>query len=428
MKIKKFYDVIVIGGGASGMFAAGCAAKNGADTLLLERNNQLGKKLSITGKGRCNITNIGEINDFIDSYRKNGKFLYRSFTRFFNHDLIAFFNNYEVRTKVERGGRVFPVSDNSESIVNVLRKYLRTNKVTLGLNLRVKEIMIYGNETGENKLETYKVEGIKLCIKKEIIKTGKVILATGGLSYPRTGSTGDGYRMAEKLGHSIVSLKPALVPLETKEGFVKDLQGLALKNVNVTLFSNGRKIECEFGEMLFTHFGISGPIILKISGSVVEHLRKNEEVIVAINFKPALDKKKLSNRFLRERKEFGLKSVNNAMKNILPQRLVPVFLKMADVNGSKKFKQITHREKEKIIDLLTNFKLKITKPRPIDEAIITRGGISLNEINPYTMESKKVKGLYFCGEIIDIDGKTGGYNLQMAFSTAFLSAGSVDNS
>ena len=428
MKIKKFYDVIVIGGGASGMFAAGCAAENGADTLLLERNNHMGKKLSITGKGRCNITNIGEINDFIDSYGKKGKFLYRSFTRFFSHDLIAFFNSYEVRTKVERGGRVFPVSDNSESIVNVLRKYLKANKVTLGLNLRVKEIMIHGNETGENKLKTYKVEGVKLCNREEIIKTGKAILATGGLSYPRTGSTGDGYRMAEKLGHSIVSLKPALVPLETKEGFVKDLQGLALKNVSVTLFSNGRKIECEFGEMLFTHFGISGPIILKISGSVVEQLRKNEEVIVSINFKPALDEKKLSDRFLRERKEFGLKSVNNVMKNFLPQRLVPVFLKMADVNGSKKFKQITHQEKEKIIDLLTNFKLKITKPRPIDEAIITRGGISLNEINPYTMESKKVKGLYFCGEIIDIDGKTGGYNLQMAFSTAFLSAGSVDNS
>lgn len=428
MKIKKFYDVIVIGGGASGMFAAGCAAENGADTLLLERNNHMGKKLSITGKGRCNITNIGEINDFIDSYGKKGKFLYRSFTRFFSHDLIAFLNSYEVRTKVERGGRVFPVSDNSESIVNVLRKYLKANKVTLGLNLRVKEIMIHGNETGENKLKTYKVEGVKLCNREEIIKTGKAILATGGLSYPRTGSTGDGYRMAEKLGHSIVSLKPALVPLETKEGFVKDLQGLALKNVSVTLFSNGRKIECEFGEMLFTHFGISGPIILKISGSVVEQLRKNEEVIVSINFKPALDEKKLSDRFLRERKEFGLKSVNNVMKNFLPQRLVPVFLKMADVNGSKKFKQITHQEKEKIIDLLTNFKLKITKPRPIDEAIITRGGISLNEINPYTMESKKVKGLYFCGEIIDIDGKTGGYNLQMAFSTAFLSAGSVDNS
>ncbi len=428
MKINKFYDVIVIGGGASGMFAAGCAAANGADTLLLERNNKLGKKLSITGKGRCNITNIGEINDFIDIYGKNGKFLYRAFTKFFNQDLIAFFNHYDVSTKVERGGRVFPVSDDSESIVNVLRKYIKTNKVILGLNLRVKEIMITDNKTGENKFGKYKVKGIRLFERKEVIKTGKVILATGGLSYPRTGSTGDGYKMAEKLGHTIVPLKPALVPLETKEDFVKDLQGLALKNVSVTVFANGRKIDWEFGEMLFTHFGISGPVILKMSGLVVEHLSKNEEVSVVINFKPALDKKKLSDRFLREKKEFGLKSVSNVMKNFLPHRLVPVFLKLANVSSIKKFKQITHQEKEKIIDLLTNFKLKVTKPRPIDEAVITRGGISLNEINPYTMESKKVKGLYFCGEIIDIDGKTGGYNLQMAFSTAFLSAESESNS
>lgn len=418
----------MIGGGASGMFAAGYSAANGANTLLLERNNKLGKKLSITGKGRCNITNIGEINDFIDIYGKNGKFLYRAFTKFFNQDLIAFFNHYDVSTKVERGGRVFPVSDDSESIVNVLRKYIKTNKVTLGLNLRVKEIKITDNKTGENKFGKYKVKGIRLFERKEVIKTGKVILATGGLSYPRTGSTGDGYKMAERLGHTIVPLKPALVPLETKEDFVKDLQGLALKNVNVTVFANGRKIDWEFGEMLFTHFGISGPVILKMSGLVVEHLGKNEEVSVAINFKPALDKKKLIDRFLREKKEFGLKSVNNVMKNFLPQRLVPVFLKLANISSIKKFKQITHQEEEKIIDLLTNFKLKITKPRPIDEAVITRGGISLNEINPYTMESKKVKGLYFCGEIIDIDGKTGGYNLQMAFSTAFLSAESESNS
>lgn len=418
----------MIGGGASGMFAAGCSAANGATTLLLERNNNLGKKLSITGKGRCNITNIGEINEFIDIYGKNGKFLYRAFTKFFNQDLIAFFNHCDVNTKVERGGRVFPVSDDSESIVNVLRKYIKTNKVTLGLNLRVREIMITDNKTGENKFGKYKVKGIRLFERKEVIKTGKVILATGGLSYPRTGSTGDGYKMAEKLGHTIVPLKPALVPLETKEDFVKDLQGLAVKNVSVTVFANGRKIDWEFGEMLFTHFGISGPVILKMSGLIVEYLDKNEEVSVAINFKPALDKKKLIDRFLRERKEFGLKSVNNVMKNFLPQRLVPVFLKLANISSIKKFKQITHQEEEKIIDLLTNFKLKVTKPRPIDEAVITRGGISLNEINPYTMESKKVKGLYFCGEIIDIDGKTGGYNLQMAFSTAFLSAESESNS
>ncbi len=420
---KKFYDVIVIGGGASGMFAAGCAAAKGADTLLLEKTNQLGKKLSITGKGRCNLTNIGEVNDFIESYGKNGKFLYRSFKNFFNQSLIAFFNSYGIETKVERGGRIFPVSDNSESIVNALRNYLKENKVTLGLNLQVKEIVLGDNKTDRNN----KVIGIKLSERKEIIKTDKVILATGGLSYPKTGATGDGYRMAKKLGHSIVSLTPALVPLETKEDFVKDLQGLALKNVSVTVFTNGRKIGEDFGEMLFTHFGLSGPIILKMSSLVIEHLNKNQEVSIVINFKPALDEKKLADRLLRETKNFGLKSVNNVMKNFLPRKLVPVFLKLANINTDKKFKQITHQEKEKIINLLTNFSLKITKSRPIDEAIITKGGISLKEINPYTMESKKIKGLYFCGEIIDLDGKTGGYNLQLAFSTAHLAAQSAFN-
>ncbi|MCK4532602.1 NAD(P)/FAD-dependent oxidoreductase [bacterium] len=421
---KKIYDVIVIGGGASGMFTAGCAAAKGAETLLLERNHQLGKKLSITGKGRCNLTNVGEINDFIDSYGKNGKFLYRAFTRFFNQDLIAFFNRYGVSTKVERGGRVFPVTDNSESIVNALRRYLQENKVNLGLNLQVKEIVLDDNKTDGNN----KVIGIKIGGRKEIIKADKIILATGGLSYPKTGSTGDGYRMAKKLGHSIVSLMPALVPLETKEDFVKDLQGLALKNVSVTAFADGRKIIREFGEMLFTHFGLSGPVILKMSSLVVKHLNEKEEVSISINFKPALDREKLVDRLLRESKKFGLKSVNNVMKNFLPLRLVPVFLKMANINSDKKFKQITHQEKEKIINLLTDFSLKITKSRPIDEAIITRGGISLKEINPYTMESKRIKGLYFCGEIIDLDGKTGGYNLQMAFSTAYLAAESTVNS
>lgn len=422
---KKFYDVIVIGGGASGMFAAGCTAAKGADSLLLERNHQFGKKLNITGKGRCNLTNIGEINDFIVCYGKNGKFLYRAFTRFFNQDLIAFFNGDGIETKVERGGRVFPVSDNSESIVNALRNYLQENKVTLGFNLQVEEIIVNDNKSSESKGGKHKVRGVKLSKSKEIIETDKVILATGGLSYPKTGSTGDGYRMAKKIGHSIVPLTPALVPLETKEDFVKDLQGLALKNVSVTVFADGRKIGREFGEMLFTHFGLSGPIILKMSSLVVEHLNKNEEVSVSINFKPALDREKLVGRLFRETKNFGLKSVNNVMKNFLPLRLVPVFLKLANINSDKKFKQITHQEKEKIINLLTNFSLKIIKSRPIEEAIITRGGISLKEINPYTMESKKVTGLYFCGEIIDLDGKTGGYNLQLAFSTAHLAAESA---
>ncbi len=407
------YNVIVIGGGASGVFAAACAAEKGAKVLLIERNNQLCKKLLITGKGRCNLTNRGNIKDFITSYGNNGKFLYRAFREFFNDDLIDFFRRYGVQTKIEQGGRIFPVTDDSFSIVIALKKYLDENKVTIKLNSRVKEIVV--SNIGTDK----KIEGVRLN-NKSIIKTDKIILATGGLSYPQTGSTGDGYSMAKRLGHSVTLLYPSLVPLETKETFVRNLQGLPLKNVTVTAFSNNKKIGTEFGEMLFTHFGVSGPIILKLSRIICERLVKNEQVVISINLKPALDKIKLRNRLIREFSNLKLKSIKNVMNNLLPKNLVPIFIKLSGIADNKKSNQITKKEREEIIDLLADFRLEITKSRPISEAIITKGGISLTEINPYTMESRLIKGLYFCGEIIDIDGITGGFNLQAAFSTAYL--------
>jgi hypothetical protein len=412
------YDVIVIGGGASGVFAAGRAAERGAKSLLIERNSQLCKKMLITGKGRCNLTNSGEMRDFIISYRENGKFLYRAFREFFNHNLIDFFERYGVETKIERGGRVFPVSDNSISVVRALRRYISENAAAIKLNTRVKEVIIT-TVSGEKK-----VQGVRLD-NRSIIEAGKVIIATGGLSYPQTGSTGDGYRMAKKGGHSVTSLRPGLVPLETKEKFVKDLQGLSLKNVAVTVFSNGEKLCAEFGEMLFTHFGVSGPIILELSGKICERLAENESVVISINFKPALSRAKLEKRLLREFSSLRLKSIRNVMTRLLPGSLISVFVELTGIPPDKKSNQITASEREKIIDLLTDFRLEIVRSRPIREAIITRGGVSLKEINPYTMESRLVRGLYFCGEVIDIDGVTGGFNLQAAFSTGYLAGSSA---
>jgi len=413
------YDVVVIGGGAAGIVAAGRAAQGGAKVLLLERNRSLGKKLLITGKGRCNITNIGEIADFIENYGKNGKFLYRAFSEFFNQDLISFFERYGVETKVERGGRVFPATDNSQTVLTALQKYLADNGAAVRYDSRVAEIVV-SERTGSDKKNTkLEVKGIKLK-GGDIVESGRVVLATGGLSYPLTGSSGDGYEMAHRLGHTIAPLRPALVPLETKRNFVKELQGLSLKNVEASILVNKKKVASEFGEMLFTHFGISGPIILKLSGLVCEYLESGAEVLISINFKPALDQGTLTGRLLREFKASGRKALSTVIKNLLPQKLAPIFVELAGIEGNKKCSQVTAAERNRILELLTDFRLQVKKPRPIDEAIVTRGGIALDEIDPRTMESKKVKGLFFCGEIVDIDGATGGYNLQAAFSTGFL--------
>ncbi|MCB4790299.1 MAG: NAD(P)/FAD-dependent oxidoreductase [Elusimicrobia bacterium] len=403
------YDVVVIGAGASGMMAAGRAGELGKKVLLIERNDVPGKKLLITGKGRCNLTNTGDLNEFVESFGKNGRFLYRAFSEFFNQELIEFFKKYGVETKVERGGRVFPISDDSNDIVRALEKYLKNSGVAVRYNSRLKDVFVKENS----------VIGIKLH-DETVIRAPKAVVATGGLSYPATGSTGDGYELARKLAHTVVEPRASLVPLETTENFIKDIQGLSLKNVEVSLYSNNKKIDSEFGEMLFTHFGISGPTVLKISNKAVVCLDKKEKVEVSINLKPKLDREILDKRLIREFEENSLKSIKNVMKNLLPQSLIPVFIKLLALPEDKKCNQINSNERTKITGLLMDLRLHIKKARPISEAIITKGGIALNEIDPHTMESKIIKGLYFCGEIIDIDGCTGGYNLQAAFSTGYL--------
>jgi len=396
------------------MLAAGRAAEKGSRVLLIERNDRLGRKLAITGKGRCNVTNSGDIPHFIESYGRNGKFLYRALTEFSNRDLVSFLEERGVATKEERGGRIFPASDDSETVVRALERYLREREVSVALGSRVERIVLDPSSGA--------VAGVALRGREGTIEARAVILATGGLSYPATGSTGDGYAMAGKLGHTIVAPRPALVPLETRETFAKDLQGLSLENVRVTAFGNGTKLASEFGDMLFTHFGVSGPVILKMSALVVERLDAKERVEISINLKPALDETKLEARLMREFAGSGKKVLSTVMRSLLPKALIPVFVGLSGVSGDKRCNQITGDERKKLVKLFMDFRLAIRRARPIDEAIITRGGIALDEINPRTMESKKVKGLFLCGEVIDIDGNTGGYNLQAAFSTAHLAA------
>jgi predicted Rossmann fold flavoprotein len=402
-----FYDVIVIGAGAAGMMAAGRAAEMGARVLLMEKMPRVGLKLGITGKGRCNLTNQGDIQLFLESYSPDGHFLRNCFSRFFNQELMNFFEERGVPLVVERGGRVFPKSNRALDVVSALMVYLKENKVDLTKDQPVQSILV----------QSGKVEGIKSL--KGNIKARAVVLATGGASYPGTGSTGDGYRFAQQAGHTITPIRPYLIPLVIKEAWVKDLQGLALKNVSATIYTGGVKGPSEFGEMLFTHFGISGPIILTLSGRVVDIL-KNGRVEISINLKPALTPEQLDERLKRELKAHHLKGFRAILKMLLPNRIIPIFLALANISGDKKGNQISAEERLRMRTLLTDLRMAVTGPRPLEEAIITAGGVHLKEVNPKTMESKIVSGLFLCGEILDIQGKTGGYNLQSAFSTGWV--------
>lgn len=387
--------------------AAGRAGELGKRVLILEKMGRVGVKLSLTGKGRCNLTNSGDLQTFINHYRHNGKFLYNAFAKFFNDDLISFFESRGLPLVEERGRRIFPASNRAQEVVRVLREYALGHNARLQIHSPVEEILV----------KQGKIRGV-ICAAEEILAP-RVILATGGASYPQTGSTGDGYRMAEKLGHSISPLKPALVPLETEEEFVKDLQGLSLKNVKVALFSSGCKIEEEFGEMLFTHYGVSGPIILSLSGRAVEEMAQGH-VELAIDFKPALSWEEVEARLIREIQTHHRKEIANILTLLLPQRLVPIFVRRSGLALHLKAHDLRVAERKKIVALLKNWRMTIKKSRPIAEAIVTAGGVEVKEINPATMESKLVPGLYFCGEVIDVDGQTGGYNLQAAFSTGWV--------
>jgi len=402
--------VIVIGAGAAGMMAALKAAEQGAEVLLLEKMAAPGRKILITGKGRCNFTNRCELADFPKFFPNNGAFLYSALRAFGNQELIDFFANRGVLSKVERGGRLFPISDKASDIVEALTKAVRQAGVKIITNRSVQSIH------GKDGRITGVISG------SETFPADAVVLATGGLSYPGTGSTGDGYRMAKELGHSVTPLTPALVPLETVETWVKELQGLSLKNVEATVRVDGRKVDDDFGEMLFTHFGISGPIILSLSQAVSKALKQvpKPEIFVDINLKPALAPETLDKRLQRDFTAFARKQFKNALGDLLPAKLIPVIINLCGIQPDKFVHQITREERTRLVGLLQNLRLSIRGTRPVAEAVVTAGGVEVKEVNPKTMESRLVDGLFFAGEILDFDGYTGGFNLQAAFSTGFV--------
>lgn len=404
------YDGIVIGGGPAGMFAAIMAAQQGQRVLLIERNNRLGKKLLITGKGRCNVTNHCTAAEVLQNVPRNGRFLYSSMENFPPEQVISFFEEHGCPLKTERGNRVFPISDKSVSILECLQNEIRRTGVKMQTG-RVREII--SDENG--------VAGVKT--EQQTIPTRWVILATGGVSYPLTGSTGDGYAMAEAMGHTIVAPQGSLVPLETEGNDCQDMQGLSLRNVAVKLLNGkGKVLFKDFGELLFTHYGISGPTVLSASC----HL-KGEGCRLLIDLKPALDEGKLNDRILRDLEMYRNRSMENALTDLLPRSMIPVVLRKLNVPCDLQANSLTKQQRRALVELLKAFPVKITGKRPVAEAIITSGGIKTSEIDPKTMESKKVKGLFFAGEIIDCDAYTGGFNLQIAWATAYAAAQAVKN-
>ena len=401
--------VVVVGGGAAGLMAAGFAAQNGAQALVLEKMKRPARKILITGKGRCNLTNKAPVREFLRHYNKNGRFLRPSFTHFFSGDLIDFFEQRGVKCITERGGRIFPESENARDIVDALVSWSKKQGAKIQTASPISEIFAeYG-----------KVRGVRLKNGKEIFADA-VILATGGASYPATGSTGDGYRAAKQLGHTIVPIRPALVPVETSGKTASSLQGLSLKNVNVSVWYDDKKQGEQFGELLFTHFGLSGPAILTLSRTIVDAIREGKKVEVSIDLKPALDMKKLDARLLRDLDNYGKKKIENILKGLLPSALIPVCLQQTGISGESRGNRLNSEQRKQLRLWLKDFRLLLSKPRGFDEAIVTAGGVDTKEVDPRTMESRIIKNLYFAGEILDIDGDTGGYNLQAAFSTGAL--------
>lgn len=400
-------SIIVIGGGPAGMMAAYAAAGNGHKVTLLEQNEKLGKKLFITGKGRCNITNASDTDTLFSNVMRNRKFLYSAFYAFGNEQVVDFFREQGLETKVERGNRVFPVSDHSSDVIAALKKALNQRNVTVRLNACVKGTDFAGP-----------VKKVRLSDGKTLMADA-VIIATGGCSYPSTGSTGDGYRFAEESGHKLVRQTPSLVPFETKEIWVKELQGLSLRNVGMSIYNEKKKLDEDFGEMLFTHFGVSGPLVLSASARIRPE-QFSHELQMYIDLKPALDDAQLDKRILRDFDEAKNRQFKNALGHLLPAKLIPVMVGLSGIHPDTKVNEITKGERQTLVSLFKRLPLTVTGLRDWNEAIITKGGVSVKDVNPSTMESKLVPGLYFCGEVLDLDALTGGYNLQIAWSTGYL--------
>ena len=401
--------VLIIGAGAAGLMAAVSAAEAGAQVTVLEKMSSPGRKLLITGKGRCNITNACEVAELIANMPGNGRFLHSAYRAFNNLDLINWMNSHGVATKVERGGRIFPVSDKAADVVNAFVRTLGKLNVTILTGQAVQKLII-------------DEKGVQGAVTDSGTYTGDaVIIATGGATYPGTGSSGDGYKLARQAGHTVTAIKPSLVPLEVGEEWIGELQGLSLKNVTATALVGGKKVAEDFGEMLFTHYGLSGPIILSLSKYVAEALeQKKGDVQIEINLKPALSEEVLDKRIQRDWEKFSRKQVKNSLVELLPAKLIPVIIDLAYLNPDTFINQITKGERQRLLKLLQHLSFTITKTRPVSEAIVTAGGVSIKEINPSTMESKLVGNLYVVGELLDVDGYTGGYNLQAAFSTGYV--------
>lgn len=401
--------IVVIGGGAAGLLCGAKSAEKGNDVTIIEKMNRPGRKLMITGKGRCNVTNASfELDDLISNVPTNPRFLYSAFSNFMPYDTMALFEELGVPLKIERGNRVFPVSDKALDIVDALVNFVNDSGAKI----------IHGSakafELEENKIKSVVLED------KTKIECDKVCLCTGGKSYPLTGSTGDGYILAQSVGHTVTTLKPSLVPLVCSNNFISKLQGLSLKNIEVTLYENDKDIYRDFGEMIFTHYGVSGPVILSASSHIKSMGKKQYKI--KIDLKPALDFHTLDKRICRDFEEFANKDFVNSLSKLLPNKLIPVIVSLSGIPASEKVNQITREQRLKLVELIKNFYVTVSDFRPIDEAIVTSGGVNVKEINPKTMQSKIIDNLYFAGEIIDVDAYTGGFNLQIAFSTAVLCA------
>ena len=399
------------------MMAAYAAAESGHAVTLLEQNEKLGKKLFITGKGRCNLTNASDMEQLFANVVSNRKFLYSAFYSYDNEQVISFFESHGMPTKTERGNRVFPVSDHSSDVIAALSAALRGQHVEVLLHTKVKRLLL------EKREEEKRVTGVELADHTKM-HADAVIVATGGISYPSTGATGDGYRMAEESGHKMVSPTPALVPMETKEPWVRDLQGLSLRNVRMSVTRGKKKLYEDFGEMLFTHFGVSGPLVLSASGCIPAKAF-DQELSMTIDLKPALDVEQLDHRILREFDEMKNKQFKNSLGHLLPAKMIPIMIALSGIDPDTKVNEISREQRQNLLHLFKNMPLTITGLRDFKEAIITKGGVSVKDINPSTMESKLVQGLYFCGEVLDLDALTGGYNLQIAWSTGHLAGISI---